>query len=55
VAADLGGIDQNSRESWGWERGAVKLRAIAAQLEPAAEIHWFLPCGKPLSRYGWKG
>ena len=28
---------------------------MTAQLEPAAEIHWSRPCGKPLSRYGWIG
>lgn len=29
--------------------------ASDAQLEPAAEIHWLRPNGKPLSKYGWTG
>src|SRR5262249_38209876 len=31
--------------------GSALARAIAAQLVPAAEIHWSFPCGKPLSLY----
>ena len=28
---------------------------MAAQLLPAAEIHWSFPCGNPLSLRGWNG
>jgi hypothetical protein len=28
---------------------------MAAQLVPEAEIHWFFPCGNPLSLYDWNG
>jgi hypothetical protein len=31
----------------------VCANAIVAQLVAAAEMNWFGPCGKPLSKYGW--
>jgi len=37
-----------------FQRLTVAARAITAQLEAAAEIHWSWPCGKPPSKYGWK-
>jgi len=33
----------------------VYASAIAAQFVAAAEMNWSAPCGKSLSKYGWKG
>src|ERR1051326_5019591 len=33
---------------------AMCIRAVADQAVAAIEIHWSWPCGKPLSKYGWK-
>jgi len=42
-------VYSNRRDSKSGFGDAVRLRAMDAQLVPAAEIHWCLPCGNPLS------
>jgi hypothetical protein len=40
------------RNQFGARGATAGMRAIAAQLVAATEIHWSCPCGKPLSKKG---